>query len=98
MRDIVVSPLSVRVSAVDNKGVADHEACARAAKPKNSSGDLLRLTKSANRLVSQDVFHGVRFLSQHVRNHRRIDGPRAHRIDALLSKDMFINEFPPHIV
>src|SRR5258707_8081607 len=43
----------------------------RAAKPKNGSGDLLRPTKSPNRLVSQDVFHGVWFLSQHIRNHHR---------------------------
>src|SRR5437870_9761779 len=90
MRLIAVSLLSARgVSAVDNERVADHEACARAAKPKNSSGDLLRLTKSANRLVSQDLFHGVRFLSQHVRNHRRIDRPRAHRIDANSSGGIF---------
>src|SRR6266576_5756953 len=90
MRLIAVSLLSARgISAVDNERVADHEACARAAKPKNSSGDLLRLTKSANRLVSQDVFHGVRFLSQHVRNHRRIDRPRAHSINANSSGGIF---------
>src|SRR5881397_3319765 len=90
MRLIALFLLSARgVSAIDNEGVADHEACARAAKPKNDSGDLLGLTKSANRLVSQDVFHGVWFLSQHVRNHRRIDRPRAHRIDANSSGSIF---------
>src|SRR6266436_9433302 len=90
MRLIAVFLLSARgVTAIDNQCVTDHEACARAAKPKNGSGDLLRLTKSANRLVSQDVFHGVRFLSQHVRNHRRIDRPRAHRIDANSSGGTF---------
>src|SRR5438874_9273390 len=83
MRLIAVFLPSARgVSAIDNERVADHEACARAAQPKNGSGDFLRLTKSSNRLVSQDVLHGVWFLSQHVRNHRRIDRPRAHRIDA----------------
>src|SRR2546428_9409896 len=77
------------VPAIDNEGVADHEACARAAKPKNGSGDLLWLTKSANRLVSQDVFHCVWFLSQHVRNHWRIDRPRAHSINANSSGGIF---------
>src|SRR6266550_9200145 len=83
------TPSARGVSAIDNEGVADHEACARTAKPKNGRGDLLRLTQSSNRLVSQDVFHGVRFLSQHVRNHRRIDRPRAYRIDANSSGGIF---------
>src|SRR5213593_1771632 len=90
MRLIAVFLLSAcGVPAIDNEGVADHEACARAAKPKNGSGDLLWLTKSANRLVSQDVFHCVWFLSQHVRNHWRIDRPRAHSINANSSGGIF---------
>src|SRR6266850_6802549 len=77
------------VSAIDNERVTDHEACAGAAKPKNGRGDLLRSTKSANRHVSHDLFHSVWFLSQHLRNHRRIDRPRAHRIDANSSGGIF---------
>src|SRR5207237_4229461 len=83
------TPSARGVAAIDNEGVADHEACARAAKPKNGRGDLLRPTKSPNRLVLQDVFHGVWFLSQHVGNHSRIDRPRAHRIDANTSGGIF---------
>src|SRR6266513_6116586 len=90
MRLIAVFLPSARgVSAIDNERVPDHEACARAAEPKNGSGDLLRPTKSPNRLVSQDVFHGVWFLGQHVRNHRRIDRPWAYRIDANSSGGIF---------
>src|SRR5438094_40484 len=90
MRVIVGSLLSARgVSAVDNECVADHEACARAAQPKNGRGDLLGATKSSNRQVSQDVFHGVWFLSQHVANHWRIDRPWTHRIDANSSGGIF---------
>src|ERR1700732_4514328 len=70
------------VAAIHSECVTDHEACARTAKPKHSGGDLLRPTKSTNRLVSHDVFHGVRFLGQHVRNHRRFDRPRANRVNA----------------
>src|SRR6266705_1195552 len=89
-RFIAVFLLSARgVSAIDNECVADHEACAGAAKPKNGRGDLLRPTKSSNRLVLQDVFHGVGFLSQHVGNHWRIDRPWAHRIDANSSGGIF---------
>src|SRR5438552_16930983 len=90
MRAIVGFLLSARgVSAVDNECVADHEACARAAQPKNGRGDLLGATKSSNRQVSQDVFHGVWFLSQHVRNRRRIDCTRAYRVDADSSRGIF---------
>jgi hypothetical protein len=69
--------------------VTDHEACAWATQPKNGSGDLLGPTKSSNRQISQDVFHGVWFLSQHVGNHWRIDGPWAHHIDANSSRAIF---------
>src|SRR5438093_12753274 len=82
MRLIAVFLLSsCGVPAIDKEGVADHEACARAAKPKDGSGDLLWLTKSPNRLVSQDVFHSVWFLSEHARNHWRIDRRRADSIN-----------------
>src|SRR6266850_6189980 len=84
-----IHPSARGVAAIDNEGVADHEACARAAKPKDGSGDLLRLTQSPNRLVSHDVFHRVGLLSQHFRNHRRVDSPRAHRIDANTSGGIF---------
>src|SRR5437660_9613846 len=84
-----IHPSARGVAAIDNEGVADHEACARAAKRKNGRGDLLRPTKSPNRLVLQDVFHGVGFLSQHVGNHWRIDRPWAHRIDANSSGGIF---------
>src|SRR2546426_5997246 len=77
------------VSAIDNKRVTDHEACTGATQPKNGSGDLLGPTKSSNRHISQDVFHGVWFLCQHIGNHWRIDGPWAHRIDADSSGGIF---------
>src|SRR5437660_11480748 len=77
-----IHPSARCVAAIDNEGVADHEACARAAKPKNGSGDLLRLTQSPNRQVSQDVSHGDWILSKHIGNNWRIDRPWAHRIDA----------------
>src|SRR5256886_8285385 len=77
------------VSAIDNERVTDHEACAGATQPKNGSGDLLGPTKSANRHVSHDLFHSVRFLSQHVGNHRRIDRPWTHCIDADSSRGIF---------
>src|SRR6266550_2596359 len=83
------TPSARGVTAIDNEGVADHEACAGAAQPKNGRSDLLGPTESPNRLVLQDVFHGVWFLSQHVRNHRRVDRPRAHRIDANTSGGIF---------
>src|SRR5438876_6150699 len=70
------------VSAIDSERVTDHEAFSRAAKPKNCSGDLLRPTKPPDRLISQHVFYGDRFLGHHVRNHWRLDGSRAHCIDA----------------
>src|SRR6266566_9254202 len=77
------------VSAINNERVTDHEACAGATQPKNGSGDFLRSTKSANRHVSHDLFHSVWFLSQHLRNHRRIDRPRTHSIDADSSGGIF---------
>src|ERR1700736_4506173 len=40
------------VAAIRSECVTDHKACARTAKPKHSGGDLLRPTKSTNRLVS----------------------------------------------
>src|SRR2546430_1906476 len=90
MRPIAVFLLSAcGVSAIDNQRVADHEAGARATQPKNCRRDFLRPTQSAYRHVSHDLFHGVRFLSQHVRNHRRIDRPRAHRVDANSSGGIF---------
>src|SRR5207344_2994630 len=70
------------VAAIYSEWVTNHEACARATEPKNGGCDLLRPTKSPNRLLFQDVFHGVWFLSQHARNHRRFDGPGANRVDA----------------
>src|SRR4051812_7287986 len=89
-RLITVLFLSARgISAIDNQCVADHKACAGAAQPKNGRSDLLRPTKSPNRLVLQDVFHGIWFLSQHVRNHWRIDRPWAHRINANSSGGIF---------
>src|SRR6266704_1407796 len=90
MRLIAVILLSAcGVPAINNEGVADYEACAGAAKPKNGSGDLLGPTESPNRQVSHDVFHCVWFLSQHVGNHWRIDRPWAHRIDANSSGGIF---------
>src|SRR6266404_3623301 len=77
------------VSAINNERVTDHEACTGATQPKNGRGDLLRSTKSANRHVSHDLLHSVWFLSQHLSNHRRIDRPRAHRIDANSSGGIF---------
>src|SRR6266567_3115764 len=70
------------IPAINSECVTDHEACARAAKPKNGSGDFLWPTEPPNRLVFHDVFQGVCFTGQHVSDHWRIDGPRADRIDA----------------
>src|SRR5207302_7734275 len=78
-----------RVSAIDSKRVADHEACARTAQPKNGSSDLLRSAKPPHRLVSHHIFHGERFLGDHVCNHWRLDGSRAHGIDANASGGIF---------
>ena len=90
MRVIMVFLFSASgVSAIDNECVADHEAGAGAAQPKNGGGDFRGLAKSPNRLVPQDFFHGVGFLGQHVHNHRRVNRPRAHRIDANTSGSIF---------
>ena len=84
-----LSPSSCRVTAIHNKCVTDDETCARAAQPKNGSRDFLRPAKSPNRLVSQNVFHGIRFLGQHVRNHWRLDSARTDCIDADSSGGIF---------
>src|SRR3984893_1636967 len=70
------------VAAIHSECVTDHEACARTAKPKHSGGDLLRPTKSTNRLVSHDVFHAIRFLGPTVRNHLRIHRPKTNPVNA----------------
>src|SRR5712692_8649803 len=70
------------VSAVHDECVTDYEACAWAAKPKNGSGDLLRPTKSSNRYVFHQLFHGFCLTGQHARDHRRIDDSRADRVNA----------------
>jgi hypothetical protein len=77
------------VAAIHSEWVTNHEACARATEPKNGGGDLLRPTKSPNRLLFHDVFHGVWFLGQHIRNHGRFDGPGANRVDANASGGIF---------
>ena len=50
---------------------------------------LLGPTKSPNRLLFQDVFHGVWFLSHHACNYGRFDGPGANRVDANASRGVF---------
>jgi hypothetical protein len=45
--------------------------------------------KAPDRLISRDVFHGVWFLGQHLHNHRRLDGPGAHRVDADTPRGIF---------
>ena len=60
-----------------------------AAKPKDGGGDFLGLTKSPDRLVSQNLFHRFRLLCQHFRNHRRVDRPRTDRIDPNSSGGIF---------
>jgi len=77
------------VAAIYREWVTNDEACARATKPKNGGCDLLRPTKSPNRLLFEDVFHDVWFLSQHARNHGRFDGPGANRVDANASGGIF---------
>ena len=77
------------VAPIYREWVNNHEACARATEPKNGGCDLLRSTKSPNRLLFQDIFHGVWFLSQHARNHGRFDGPGANRVDANASGGIF---------
>jgi hypothetical protein len=55
------SSSACRVAAIHSECVTNHEACARAAKPKNGGGDLLGPAKSSDWLLFQDVFHGVWF-------------------------------------
>jgi hypothetical protein len=78
----VASSSACGVAAIHSECVTDHEACGRATKPKNGGGDLLRPTKSPNRLVFHQFFHGFLVTGHHARNHRRIDDTRAHSIDA----------------
>src|SRR4029450_13752784 len=54
-----------------------------------SGGDFLRPTKSPNRLLFQDVLHGVWFHGHHACNHGRFDGPGANRVDANASGGIF---------
>src|SRR5437879_3584430 len=77
------------VAAIQSERVTNHETCAWAAKPKNSGGDLLGPAKPPNRLVFHQLFHGFRLTDQHARDHRRIDDPRAHRIDADAPRGVF---------
>src|SRR6266699_1530355 len=58
------------------------KAGSRATKPKDGGRYLLRATKSSDRLISHDLLHGVGLLGQHRRDHRCVDGSRAHRVDA----------------
>src|SRR5438067_4618375 len=72
VHDVGLRPFSFRVSAcrvsaIDSKRVAGHEACKRTAQPKNGSSDLLRSAKPPHRLVSHHLFHRERFLSDHVK-------------------------------
>src|SRR5437899_12741628 len=58
-------PSAHGVSAIDNECVTDYETSARAAKPKDRSGDLFRPTKSPDRLIFHDLFHSFWFTGQH---------------------------------
>src|SRR6266446_9381136 len=70
------------VSAIDGECLTDYEACARAAKPKNSISNLLGATKSTNGYVFHQLFDGFRLSGHHAGDHRRIDGPWANRVNA----------------
>src|SRR4030081_3676240 len=78
-----------RVPAVHRECVPDHEACAGAAKPQNSRGNLLRPTKSPDGLFLRDVFHGFGFFGDHFGNHRCFHCTGAHGIDANASGGIF---------
>src|SRR5438874_10023183 len=69
--------------------MANHKTCLRAAQPKNSGGDLFRSSKPPDWLISQNVLHGVRFLSQHLSDHRRLNRARTHCINADSSRCIF---------
>src|SRR5216110_1742302 len=49
------------ITAVHSECVPDRKSCTRARKPENSRGDLFRPTKSTDRLLLRDVFHGLGF-------------------------------------
>jgi len=50
------------VTPIHRERMTDYEACAGAAKPENSSGDLLWTAKSPDWLISHDLPHCVWFL------------------------------------
>src|SRR5437667_8841924 len=77
-----------REATVDREGYADHEAGAGAAEPKNRCRDLIRAAQSPDRLIL-DLLHGVSLRIEHVCDHRRVDGPRAHGVDADASGGIF---------
>ena len=70
------------VASIDSERVADHEACAGTAEPKDGRGDFFWSAEPADRLIPHDFLHGIGLLCQHVRDHRRVDCSRAHRVDA----------------
>src|SRR5579885_167352 len=78
-----------RVAPINCQRVADNEARARTAQPKNGGSDFCRLSDPFVRLISQDLFHRFGFLGQHLLNHRRVDSAGANRIDADASRSIF---------
>src|SRR3989442_1015145 len=85
----LVSSSACGVPAIDGECMTNYEIRARAAKPQNSRGNLLRPAKSPNGLFLQDVFHGFGFFGDHVGNHRCFDCTGAHGIDANASGGIF---------
>ena len=77
------------ISTIDSECLTDYEAGCRATQPKNGSSDLLRPTKSANRHLSHQLFHGFRLSGQHARDHRRLDNARANCVDANATRGIF---------
>ena len=69
-------------SAIYGERLAGHETCPRAAQPENGGSDFLGLTKPLHWIAAHHVLHSDPSLGYHIRNHWRLDGSRAHGIDA----------------
>lgn len=76
-------------AAIHYERVANDKARTRAAQPQHGRGDLFRTTKSSDWLFLQNLFHRLRFIGQHLFDHRRLDGARADRVDPNSSCGVF---------
>jgi hypothetical protein len=86
------------VATIHGECVTDHEARARAAKPKNRCGDLLGTAEPPDRLLLHQFLHGFGLTDQHTLDHRRFDDPRAHRVDADSPCCIYTAEIPKALI